>query len=101
MVPRARAAAMARQASTVSWVATAPDPSFADGYEVRVSTTTPDVPGFMANAPIFTIASELTTYQPHTVDLAAAGYANQQIYIAFRNNSDDKFILMVDDVVVD
>ena len=38
-------------------------------------------------------------FTPHTVNLAA--YAGQNIYIAFRNNSNDKFILAVDDISVD
>jgi len=87
-------------ASVLSWEGWAPDAAFPDGYEVRVSTTTPDVAGFTANPAVFTIANEADVFTAHMVDLAAAGYANEAVYIAFRNNSNDEFILVVDNVQV-
>jgi hypothetical protein len=87
-------------ASVLSWEAWAPDPMYPDGYEVRVSTGMPTVADFTANPAVFTIANEDDMFAPHTVDLAAAGYTNQPVYIAFRNNSNDEFILVIDDVRV-
>ena len=34
------------------------------------------------------------------MDLAAAGYASQAVYLAFRNHSNDDYILLIDDVQV-
>lgn len=36
-----------------------------------------------------------------SVDLAAAGYNNQTVYIAFRNHSTDMFLLIIDDILVE
>lgn len=87
-------------ASMLTWDARAPDPAYPDGYEVRISTAGPVVADFMANPALFTIANEGAMFMPHSVDLAAAGYMNQDVYIAWRNNSNDEFILVVDNVQI-
>jgi hypothetical protein len=87
-------------ASMLSWEAWAPDATFADGYEVRISTGMPTVMDFMVDPPLFTIANEDDVFAPHAVDLAAAGYASEAVYLAFRNDSNDDFILVIDDVQV-
>jgi cysteine-rich repeat protein len=87
--------------ATLSWRSYAPNVDFRDGYEVRVSTTTPDVAGFTANAAVFSVSSDVTSWADHTIDLAAAGYANQNVYVAFRNNTNDRFLLFIDDVIVE
>lgn len=79
----------------------APDAAFLDGYEVMVSTTTPDVAGFTANPPLKSVAAAPNAWAQDTVDLAAAGYMNQDVYLAIRNNSNDKFLLFVDNIKVD
>ena len=88
-------------ASTLKWNAVAYDPSYPDGYEVRISTTTQDVAGCLANPVLFSISSENSTWTERTVDLALAGYANQTVYIAFRNHSTDMFLLLIDDILVE
>jgi hypothetical protein len=93
-------------ASTLSWNAVTYDPLYPDGYEVRVMVA-PNVPtgsaGLIGNmvtnsTQIFTIAAENTTWTAHTVSLAA--YAGQTIRIAFRNNSNNMFVLLIDDITV-
>jgi hypothetical protein len=85
--------------SMLSWDGRAPDAAFADGYEVIVSTTGNAVADF-TDTPVFTVGSEAAAFTPHVVDLAAAGYADQDVYIAFRNNSNDDFLLLIDNVQV-
>ncbi|HIA35628.1 MAG TPA: T9SS type A sorting domain-containing protein, partial [Flavobacteriales bacterium] len=85
----------------LSWDAQAVDPSYPDGYEVRISTTTPTVAACLANSALFTIGSENATLTSRSVDLTAVGYANQTVYIAFRNNSTDKFLLHIDNILVE
>ncbi|GIV33508.1 MAG: hypothetical protein KatS3mg031_1043 [Chitinophagales bacterium] len=72
--------------------------SVADGYEVRISTSTPTDTAFLAHAPLFSLAAENTTWTRRSVDLSA--YANRTVYLAFRNNSTDKFLLGIDDITV-
>jgi len=84
----------------VDWEGWAPDQNFPDGYELRISTGMPTVVDFMANPALFTIADEGDPFTEHTVDLAAAGYMNQDVYLAWRNNSNDEFILVIDNVRV-
>jgi hypothetical protein len=87
------------------WSARAFDPSFADGYEVRVMTNGPPSGGtgvignqLTNSTQVFSIAAEQTTWATRSVDLTA--FAGQTVYIGFRNNSNDKFLLVVDDIRV-
>lgn len=91
----------------LTWNAVAYDVSFPDGYEVRVMTSAQGPPtggtGVIGNqvtnsTVIFSTTAEASAWTPHNVSLNA--YAGQAIYIGFRNNSNDKFLLLIDDVVV-
>lgn len=84
----------------LDWQAKAQDANFRDGYELRISTTTPTVAGLLANPALFTVAAENSVWTDRSVDLALAGYANQTVYLAWRNNSNDMFILLVDNINV-
>lgn len=89
-------------ASVLSWDGWAPDQAYPDGYEVYVSTTGNTVADF-TDPPIFTIDDEADPYASHMVDLSTLmpiSYADEDVYIAFRNNSDDDFILVIDNVRV-
>src|SRR5690606_31563220 len=86
------------------WNAFAPDPSFQDGYEVRIMVA-PNVPtgstGVIGNmvsnsTVIFSTGAENSSWTARSVDLSA--YQGQTVRIAFRNNSNDKFLLLIDDV---
>lgn len=80
----------------LTWYGQALDPQYPDGYEVYVGT--------VGNAPtdfsdkVFTIASEVSGGRYRAVDISA--YAGQTVYVAFRNNSLDKFILLIDDIQI-
>jgi len=87
------------------WSAKALDPAYPDGYEVRVMTGTQPTGGtgslgnMVSNSTvIFSTTAENPAWTEHQVDLSA--YAGQAVYIGFRNNSTDKFILLIDDIVV-
>lgn len=91
----------------LSWDARAYDAAYPDGYEVRIMTSAQGPPtggtGVMGNqltnsTQLFTTAAEATTWATHTVNLNS--YAGQSVYIGFRNNSNDKFVLVIDDVKV-
>ncbi|HMT00399.1 MAG TPA: choice-of-anchor J domain-containing protein, partial [Saprospiraceae bacterium] len=93
--------------SLLSWNAVAYDPAFRDGYEVRIMVA-PNVPtgsaGNLGNmvtnsTVLFSTSAENSTWTTRSVSLAA--FAGQNVYIGFRNNSNDKFLLLIDDVVVE
>jgi len=80
------------------WRALAPDATYNDGYEVKLSTTNGvTIQDF--NIDLFSIAGENSNgWTTRSADLSA--YAGQTVSIAFRNNSNDKFLLYVDDIRV-
>lgn len=71
------------------------DASFADGFKVKVSTTgAASVANFTTD--LLTVAAESATgWATHAVNLSA--YAGQTIHIAIVNNSNDKYLLYIDD----
>lgn len=94
--------------TTLKWNATAYDPSFPDGYEVRIMTSAQGPPtggnGVMGNqltnsTQVFVNGGENDTWTARQVDISS--YAGQNIYVGFRNNSNDQFLLVIDDVVVE
>ncbi|MBL4594403.1 MAG: choice-of-anchor J domain-containing protein, partial [Flavobacteriales bacterium] len=80
----------------LTWDAVAEDPFFPDGYEVRISTTTQTTAA--ATTVLFSTLAENSFTTQRSVSLAA--YVGQTVYIAFRNNSTNQFILSIDDVWV-
>lgn len=86
----------------LSWNAVTYDATYPDGYEVRIMTVAPTgstgVLGNLVSAStvLFSTAAEATAWTTHTVSLNA--YVGQTVYISFRNNSTDKFLLLIDDV---
>ncbi len=82
--------------ATLYWDAKAQDATYADGYEVRVSTTGTAVADFTDI--LLTVPNAMSDWESLQLDLSA--YTGQDIYIAFRNNSTDQFVLLVDNVEV-
>lgn len=73
------------------------DASFPDGYEVRLSTTNSTVAALstvLLNVP----AETATVWNSRRIDLSA--YANQTVHVAWRNNSNDQFVLAVDNIEI-
>ncbi len=79
------------------WRAYSPDASYRDGYQVRISTTDNQIASFSNLA--LNVAAELTTWTQRSVKLT--NYVGQTIYFAFRNNSNDKYLLFMDDIRVE
>lgn len=78
------------------WEARAVDPNFADGYQVLLSTTDNNIESF--TTVLYETSAESTTVSYRSVSLA--DYDGQTVYVAIRNNSNDKFLLIVDNIVV-
>jgi len=91
---------------SLTWRARAYDPDYRDGYEVRIMGAGVEPTGgtgvlgnqISSSTSVFSVAAEETTWTLHAVPLTA--YAGQTIHVGFRNNSNDKFLLVVDDVTV-
>ena len=82
---------------TLAWNAVTYDATYPDGYEVRFcAEATAATCGMVA--PVFTVAAEQSAWTARTADLS--GTANTTGYVAFRNNSNDKFLLLIDDITV-
>jgi hypothetical protein len=96
-----------RPGSVLSWRARSYDANFPDGYEVRVMTAAAGPPtggtGLLGNQVsastlVFSVAAEAIGWTTHSVQLDAFG--SQGVYIGFRNNTNNRFLLVVDDVEV-
>jgi hypothetical protein len=89
----------------LSWNAVAYDVAYPDGYEIRVMTVPPtggsgSIGNQLTNSTVvFSISAENPNWTQRTADLNA--FAGQAVYIGFRNNSNDKFVLLIDDIKVE
>lgn len=82
------------------WRARSMDPNNLDGYQVFVRTVTStndtNIAGF--TNPMLTVSAENQNWTNRIVNLSS--FSGQTVRIAFRNNSFDKFILHLDDILV-
>lgn len=85
--------------AVLKWNAVAYDASYPDGYQVRILTTAPTSGNIASSTVLQTIAAENPTWTARSQSLAA--YSGQTVYIAFRNNSNNQFLLLIDDVSVE
>jgi hypothetical protein len=81
---------------TFQFDAMAPDANFSDGFKVYVSTAGNAVANFTAPA-VLTQAAAANTYTTYSISLAA--FAGQNINIGIQNNSNDMFLLFVDNAI--
>ena len=79
----------------IKWDEKASNAGFADGYEVRVSTTGDAVPDF-TDVIYTTTAAASSGFTTRYASLTA--YSGQTISVAFRNNSNDKDLLFIDNI---
>ncbi len=79
------------------WEAMAWNGTYADGYDVKLSTTSgTDMSTFTTT--LLSVSAEQTEWTGHSIDLSS--YAGQTVYIAFIENSTDMFILSIDNISV-
>lgn len=81
----------------LKWRALARDASYPDGYQVLLSPTG-DTALSSFTVTLFSINAENSTWTERGVSLVA--YQGQTVRIAFRNNSNDKYLLFVDDIQI-
>lgn len=82
----------------ISWDAKSLDGSFPDGYAVLLSTTDSLVGSFTDT--LHVVDEETPYWTNYSVNMAEKGFVNQDVYIAFLNNTKNGFVLQVDNVKV-
>lgn len=94
--------------SVLHWKAMSPDPTYADGYAVYVTTNTSTI-----DTSIFTSANKVFQINDNSTSgggekqqwthrsVSLANYSGQSIRIAFKNISRQKYQLWIDDIVVE
>ena len=90
--------ALGAYGNVLKWQGRVHDPSYADGYKVLISTTDNQLASFTDTLRL--IAEESEDWLEREINLSDSGYVSQTIYIAFVNNSYDKFKLYLDDFSV-
>ncbi|MCK9320685.1 MAG: choice-of-anchor J domain-containing protein [Bacteroidales bacterium] len=83
---------------TLRYTILAQDSSYRDGYEVRIMTQAPTDTNLMSSTVLFSTSAAESTPTKKDIDLSA--YAGQTVYIGWRNNSTDMYMLGLDDVKV-
>lgn len=83
----------------LKWNAVVYDDQYPDGYEVRIMTEAPTAENILTSTVLFTQPAENATWTARQISLTA--YQGMTVYIAFRNISDDKFLLAIDDITVE
>lgn len=82
---------------SLKWAATSlGDIAFLENYKVYISTTGNQVANFTTT--LLNVTGEPNTGSYRTVDLSA--YAGQSVYIAFRNDSQDMFVMFLDNISI-
>jgi hypothetical protein len=80
----------------IAWSARSQDASFPDSYRVLLSTTDNALASFTDT--LGTIAGEFVDWTDRFVNLSTQGYANQTVYVAFVNITENGFKLYIDDI---
>lgn len=81
----------------LSWEARSHDASFPDSYQVLISTTDTQVSSFDTLKIVY---SEITSWNPRTLNLSDSGYNDVTVYLAFRIFTNNGFKLYLDDIQV-
>jgi hypothetical protein len=83
----------------LSWEARSVDASYPDSYYVLISTTD-SLPSSFTDT-LMTVVDEYFVWNRKSIMLDTMGFANQDVFIAFRTFSDDGYILEIDDIWVE
>ncbi len=82
------------QTDVLRWYAKSADPRLPETYNVLISTTDSQPASFTTT--LTSVDSESSTFQRHNVDLSS--YSGQTVYIAFQLVSNDRFLLLLDNI---
>ncbi|MCH2234263.1 MAG: choice-of-anchor J domain-containing protein [Crocinitomicaceae bacterium] len=80
------------------WWGKSVDASYPEAYLVLISTSDSLTSSFTDT--LMYIPEESPYWEGYTVLFQDSGYANQEVYVAFKNISNDEYILLIDDIKV-
>ena len=80
------------------WSASSLDASYPDGYYVLISTTDYNIESFTDT--LLTIGAESALWNTRSIHLDEEGYANQTVYIAFKNMTNNGYVLLLDNILL-
>jgi hypothetical protein len=83
--------------AVVAWSAASWNSQWLDGYKVYISTTGNTIADFTGN-PVFSVEEESVELTDRSVSLSQ--YSGQTIYIAWVNDSSDRYVLGITNIVV-
>jgi len=78
------------------WDAMSISYNFLDSYEVYVSTTGNQPEDFKVK--VFSTAEEMYEWQNRYIKLADYGFGDEEVYVAIRQTSNDKFLILIDNL---
>lgn len=84
--------------AVLEWYAMSLSSTVADKYQVFISTTGDDVTDF--KTVLMATSGRKQSWSKNSVNLSKLGYKNQKIFIAFRNNTKNGFILALDKIKI-
>ena len=82
--------------SLLSWDSRSYDANYPESYVVLVSATGSSISSFTDTVKIVT--NDSPYWKTRTINLFNKGYANQNVYVAFRNTSANNYILGLDNI---
>lgn len=82
----------------MAWEAKSEDPSFAEDYEIWISTTGATPGDFLTDSLYYQVLGESPFWTTQKILLDS--FAMQTVNIAFRNVSDDNFLLFIDNITI-
>ncbi|WP_070137054.1 T9SS-dependent choice-of-anchor J family protein [Crocinitomix algicola] len=82
--------------SNIIWESRSVDASFPDSYVVLLSTMGPEIENFTDT--LLSVYNETPHWHTRSVRIDEKGFANQDIHVAFKNITEDGFILLLDDI---
>ncbi len=82
----------------LTWDAKSLDGSYPDGYLVLISTTDNLAASFTDTLKV--VSEESPYWTNYSVDMAVKGYVNEDVYVAFLNNTTSGYVLQIDNVKI-
>jgi thiol-disulfide isomerase/thioredoxin/ribosomal protein S8 len=85
-----------KKSAWLCWDAKALDSEVPDGYQIWASTKGNNIEEFTIK--VFEIGEEHYAWRYRSLDLSEFGFGDDTVFIAFRNNSNNRYVLNIDNI---